>query len=134
MEWTRDLATGVELIDSQHKELIDRINRLFAACSAGRGKEEVGKTLSFLGDYVVFHFRAEEREMAASQYPELPSHKARHDRFVQDFLALKGRFEAEGPTPELVVRANQLLVNWLIQHIRNVDKRMAAYLQRRTPR
>ncbi len=129
MEWTDDLATGVELIDTQHKELIARLNQLFTACSSGKGKEEVGKTLDFLGDYVVFHFGAEEKEMTARRYPEYTTHKALHDQFIQDFLALKGRFETGGPTVNLVISANQFLVNWLINHIRNIDKRMGAFLQ-----
>ena len=48
IEWTKDLETGVALIDEQHKELFDRVNKLLAASSQGRGKEEVGSLLGFL--------------------------------------------------------------------------------------
>ena len=37
-EFTDDLITGNELIDSQHEELIGRINKLLDSCEAGEGK------------------------------------------------------------------------------------------------
>ena len=39
-EFTDDLITGNELIDSQHEELIGRINKLLDSCEAGEGKKE----------------------------------------------------------------------------------------------
>ena len=32
----KDLETGNELIDGQHKELIDRVNRLVESCTSGK--------------------------------------------------------------------------------------------------
>lgn len=31
MVWTQNLSVGVEEIDDQHKELIDRVNKFYAA-------------------------------------------------------------------------------------------------------
>ena len=56
IEWTADLATGVDEIDNQHKELFQRINNLLEACNHGKGKEEVKKVISFLEDYVITTF------------------------------------------------------------------------------
>ncbi|MDI3280784.1 MAG: bacteriohemerythrin, partial [Bacillota bacterium] len=101
MKWTEDLATGVTQIDDQHKELIERVNQLLAACSEGRGKEEVGRTLNFLSDYIVFHFGTEEKYMTQYDYPGYNSHKAQHTGFIKEFTDLKGKFETEGPTLEV---------------------------------
>ena len=60
IEWTEDLATGVNKIDNQHKELFKRINNLLEACNQGRGKNEVEKVIKFLDDYVIIHFSEEE--------------------------------------------------------------------------
>lgn len=43
IEWTDELATGVNKIDNQHKELFKRINNLLDACNQGKGKDEVKK-------------------------------------------------------------------------------------------
>ena len=39
IEWSSNLATGVPEIDSQHREIFTRVNRLSTACSEGKGKE-----------------------------------------------------------------------------------------------
>lgn len=39
--WSKDLETGNAMIDSQHKELIEAINALLAACATGKGRAEV---------------------------------------------------------------------------------------------
>ena len=69
MQWTNDLSAGVEQIDSQHKELIARINTLLDAMKQGRGRTEVGQTVSFLSDYVATHFGEEEKYMTSFCYP-----------------------------------------------------------------
>ena len=37
-EFDETLVTGNEMIDSQHKELIGRINQLLESCEDGQGK------------------------------------------------------------------------------------------------
>ena len=49
-EFTSELEPGNELIDSEHKELIDAINNLLLACGEGKGRGEIRKTLEFLND------------------------------------------------------------------------------------
>ena len=129
IEWRNDLATGIDKIDTQHKELISRINLLFAACSKGKAKDEVKETLKFLQDYVVVHFGTEEDYMSKYSYPDMVDHKAKHKAFIADFLILKGQFEKEGANLTLITRTNKVVVDWLIQHIGNVDKKLGAFLK-----
>ena len=55
-----ELYTGNELIDNEHKELIDRVNKLVESCENGKEKVTAVKTLDFLMDYTEFHFSDEE--------------------------------------------------------------------------
>ena len=55
-EFTDDLITGNELIDSQHEELIGRINKLLDSCEAGEGKISAIKMLDYLAKYTDTHF------------------------------------------------------------------------------
>ena len=86
IEWSLDLATGVDEIDKQHKELFQRINNLLEACNHGKGKEEVKKVIWFLEDYVITHFSEEERYMGKYDYPEYSGHKRQHLEFMENFL------------------------------------------------
>ena len=61
-EFTDDLITGNELIDSQHEELIGRINKLLDSCEAGEGKISAIKMLDYLAKYTDTHFGDEEAE------------------------------------------------------------------------
>ena len=79
--FTRDLETGNAKIDSQHKELFDAMNKLEAACSQGKGRVEVEKTLQFLSDYITKHFGDEETLQRQSGYPDFMKHKGFHETF-----------------------------------------------------
>ena len=129
MEWTEDLSTGSAAIDDQHKELFKRINALLEACRQGKGKAEVSQVIQFLGEYVVTHFSAEEQYMEAHHYPEFAKHKALHLEFMENFGELKRELEEEGPGLHLVVRTNHMVVQWLLNHIRKVDRALGAFLK-----
>jgi hemerythrin len=127
--WTPDLATTVDEIDRQHKELFRRINDLLDACNEGRGKEEVQKVIRFLQDYVVTHFGEEERYMEKYKYPQYRDHKVQHKEFMENFSQLKKQFDSEGPGVHVVISTNYIVVDWLRNHIRKVDKALGAFLQ-----
>lgn len=129
MRWTNELATGVAEIDNQHKEIFNRFDRLFNACSEGKGKEEVLRLLSFLQDYVKEHFSAEERLQLRSAYPEYAEHKAKHASFMAEVERLAREFAAEGATLPLVIKTNKTLSSWLLQHISKTDMAFAGYLR-----
>lgn len=131
IEWTNDLATGVSIIDEQHKELFVRINALLEACNQGKGKVEVGNVIDFLEGYVITHFAEEERHMITGNYPAYREHKTQHAEFMNNFAQLKAAFRDEGPGVHIVVTANHMVVEWLRTHIRKVDKALAAFLNSR---
>ena len=55
-EFTENLVTGNEMIDSQHKELIEKINGLMKSCETHAELAVAVKTLNYLADYTEFHF------------------------------------------------------------------------------
>lgn len=55
-EFDESLVTGNEMIDTQHKELIDKINKLLDSCETSKEKVVAVKTLDYLADYTEFHF------------------------------------------------------------------------------
>jgi hemerythrin len=129
MEWNENLATGVQEIDDQHKELISRINGVLDACNERKGKEVVEETLDFLGAYVIEHFRAEERLQQRYNYPTYDLHKDLHDQFIERLKELKNKFSEEGANLTLVLQVNRVIVEWFIAHINKVDKEFAKYMR-----
>ncbi len=129
--WDTNLETGDPEIDGQHRELFHRLDRLLAASREKRSREEVGQTLTFLGDYVVHHFAAEERMMVLADYPDLEAHRAEHARFVQEFGLLYREFKAEGPTVLFIIRVGNRVTGWLREHIYRTDRSLVEHLKTR---
>jgi hemerythrin len=128
IEWTPRLAVGVEIIDSQHKELFKRVNDLVLAMKARRSEAEVRRILSFLGDYVLTHFEAEERLMRHHGYPDFAKHKEIHDAFVKDLGALKANLEKNGPSAAAAVQLDGRVCEWLLDHVGVNDRAFGNFL------
>ena len=77
-EFDDSLVTGNEMIDTQHKELIDKINKLLDSCESGRDKLVAIKTLDYLADYTDFHFSEEEKLQEEIEYPGITEHNKEH--------------------------------------------------------
>ncbi len=129
IEWTPDLSVGIEFIDNQHKELFVRINNLVLACNEKRAQEIIIETFRFLENYTVEHFGAEEAEMQKHAYPQYPFHKSQHEEFIKDIQDLKGGLNKEVDRLFVADRVSNYLVNWLVLHIRKVDKALGIFLK-----
>jgi len=126
--WTEDLSVGVAEIDAQHRELFARVDMLLDACNQGKGKQEVGRLLGFLEDYVLTHFGVEERLMIDRAYPGFHEHKAEHDYFISQLNQLKLKFRSNGAAVNVVLLAVNVSVSWLQNHIRKTDKAVAGFI------
>ena len=129
VKWTKNLETGFDIIDVQHKELVDRINILLNATKNREGKEEIVETIEFLISYVDEHFGTEEKLMIKYNYPKYAEHKKLHDYFVEEVKQMLKDFLDKGGTSNLVVRLNGTLIKWLIDHIMKVDKELAKFFK-----
>ena len=125
-----DLYTGNETIDNEHKELIDRVNKLVESCETGKEKVTAVKTLDFLMDYTEFHFADEEKLQKDSGYDKFDQHKAQHDGFKKSVEELRVMLEEEeGPTDAFVEAVNKNISQWLVNHIQTWDKAVAAFIR-----
>ncbi len=129
MTWNDNLSIGVGLIDSQHRQLCDAIDNLLDACKAGKGRNEIISTINFLYDYTKKHFSEEEALQKKSGYPKYEEHKKLHDGFILQLIQIKDDIIANGITITTVSTVNMLLLNWLLNHIKKVDKELAEYVQ-----
>lgn len=127
--WTDDLSVGIELIDAQHKMLIERLNNLKKALASQQGPASISSTLNFLVEYTNFHFGTEEKHMTANNYQELESHKKQHGEFKNILSGLEEDFEEEGATQALADSIDSLLVNWLFKHIKTIDVAFGKFLK-----
>ncbi len=134
MQWTQDMAVGIETIDTQHKELFKRIGDLLRAIKEHRCKAEIDGTIQFLDDYASFHFAEEEKRMEAAGYDGLAEHRVHHAAYMRNIAELKEQAalpRISGMSYELSVTANQIIVDWIVDHIMKIDKKFGEYVKGR---
>jgi hemerythrin len=129
IEWNDGLSTGIELVDEQHKMLLEKLNDISNAIENQQGTDVIIKTLDFMMDYTDFHFKAEEKEMTENNYPRLDYHKRMHKEFVDTLQKMIDEYKEDGATDRLAESVNIFLFNWLVTHIKGVDGAYGNYLK-----
>lgn len=128
-EFSDDLRTGHEDIDRQHAALFETVNRLHEAMRSNSSRQIQGEILAFLRSYTVEHFEAEESLMRENSYPELAAHQALHDDLVLQVKELEEKYAAGSMT--LSIMTMHFLKDWLTNHIREQDQKIAEYLRQK---
>ena len=133
MEWNEKLAVGIATIDSQHKELFKRINNLVVAIKEHRCKSEIDSTIAFLDDYARVHFSEEEKHMQKTNYAGLEEQREGHRKYLAALAELKAEASlprVPGSSYDLSATTNQVVVDWIVDHILKLDMQFGDFLRR----
>lgn len=118
IQWNSKLETGIDVIDQQHKRIVDYINALrIAQVKGDRGA--VAKTIDDVIDYTQSHFGFEEALMEDAGYPLLNAHKRVHELFIRRVAVLHQRFKSG---EDIAQDLHNVLARWLISHIQTEDR------------
>ena len=129
MQWDVSLSVGVDLIDEQHKMWIGRLGELSRAIEAHQVVSESVRALEFLIEYTKLHFSTEEDAMDKHAYPGVEEHKQKHEELRTTLAGLEQDFREDGLTPALTDAVNNVLLNWLVNHIKTIDVAFGAFLK-----
>ena len=129
-ELTKDLVSGNAIIDREHKELFQAINKLMDACGQGKGRSAIEGTVKFLLDYVDRHFAHEEQLQKGSNYPGFAAHHMFHENYKAKLRQIANNILAHEITiADLSTFNSHVAV--LVSHIRLEDKKLGAFLQKK---
>lgn len=121
--WDSSLSIGVEVIDEQHKRIIDYINEL-DVISQEKNPTKLQHVLTELVDYTITHFTFEEEMMSNANYPFSSAHKKVHEAFTKRIASYQDRLKSgEDISQDLM---NELKI-WLTNHIKKDDKDYAPF-------
>ena len=119
MEWSEKFNIGIDVIDNQHRQILDYINALEKIRATGAAREQIKDVFDDLIDYTQSHFSFEENLLAQVNYQFLPSHRSIHELFVKRLKDYRQRFDnGESVEDDL----HRLLSKWLINHIQHDDQ------------
>ena len=125
--WDSSYEVGIEIVDKQHRHLVDLTNELYNACIGERDEldQKFKDVMKELVEYVMVHFRDEEKIMEAINYPNLKEHKQTHEGFIKEMLSSVSAYtNGKQLVPNSFVR---FLRDWLFNHILIDDKEWARY-------
>lgn len=120
LSWTPDLSVGIEVIDSQHKRIVEYINMLHEARIRG-DKDAIARVIEELVDYTLSHFSFEESMMEEAKYRFVAPHKKVHELFVRRVSEYQQRFKLGEDVATVAGDMQNTLVTWLMNHIKRED-------------
>ena len=89
-EFTDDLVTGNEMIDTQHKEPICKINDLLKS-GEERSSRRSSQDVKLSGGLYEYHFNEEEALQESINYPGIKEHKEKHEELRRTVQAMRCR-------------------------------------------
>ena len=131
MIWSKHFVTGIDVIDTHHKGLVDLINAAAPqlATIGDAPARGVRPLLDRLADYALTHFHYEEALMLASEVDPryVTQHQRSHTSFAQEVMQMIRDASADNN----VSGANLLrfLTSWLTFHILSEDQHLACQLR-----
>jgi len=129
MNWREAYATGIRVIDDDHKMLFSIVNNLVSEVNAETASEsrQIESLLEALVEYVDSHFAREELFLEQYGYPRLNEHRDGHDALRHQIDAICYDYHA-APEKIDLKKVCAFLMTWLSEHILESDMDYVPYL------
>lgn len=128
-EWLDQYEMGIEVIDYQHKRLVQLINDLHETNQDKTFKEGLLEViLDELVKYTEYHFSKEEQLMEKVSYVNMKEHKVQHGNFVKKIQELRSNHSHKTDITDDLFK---FLKTWLQHHILEEDQGIANYITSR---
>ena len=125
--WDKDIETGIELVDQQHREFIMKANKFIIKVRAEKNIEAAKEEIGFLENYLLYHFQTEEAFQFESHYPDYLNHQAAHKNLKFQVQEMSTKLKVYDFSDEAVIMFYEMVITWIMDHILVMDKDFAIY-------
>lgn len=125
--WKPEMESSIELIDKQHKEILEAANTFIIKCRCNQDQAAAKDALQFLQQYVAYHFQAEETYQMKSGYPKYRQHQAVHSDLATQVKFLSVKLEASNFAEDEITNFHHFFGNLIIAHILGTDMEFFRY-------
>jgi len=119
---------NVREIDAQHKRLVEMVNEFHRAMRTGAAADVMKKLLRELISYTANHFALEEKYMKKYNFSGYNEHKQAHEKLVAQVLELQKTVESGKSV--ITIDVMNFLKDWLINHIKGMDKKYGEHFNK----
>jgi hemerythrin-like metal-binding protein len=125
VSWNECYSVGDPLLDAEHREIIDSINRLYLPLQGITPGLAAERLLDGLIRFTRTHFDHEEERLKETAFADFQAHKALHDDMMRRLVDLRARMT-------LLTSCELLgfLRDWWLTHIQEEDKKYVTSLER----
>jgi adenylate cyclase len=128
LEWRKEFHIGIKEIDLSHTQLFSKVNEFISASAAG-DRRLIRELFDYLANIHRESKQEEEELMRQYNYPFIAAHLQEHNRFIDNFRALKDETaEGDSDLSYLAFRAQLLLFDWFSGHIVKSDRHAGRHL------
>ncbi|MCR9205124.1 MAG: bacteriohemerythrin [Halobacteriovoraceae bacterium] len=124
-EWSEELSIGVDQMDQQHKNLVNKINLLIEDINCD--SPNILKDFQELGRFVVEHFNDEEIYMESIEFPNLEIHKNIHKQLLEKVGEYGQSIESGNLDKGQLIN---FLKMWLKSHIMGIDMKYGEHAKK----
>lgn len=124
--FTDEFRTQIPLVDKEHETLFNLVRQTYELVHDEFRVDkfdDIIEIIEELRDYTIKHFADEEQYMKSINYDGLPEQVAAHTAFVEKLNAIDFD-EIDRDQEDALDKLIKFLLNWLVQHILKVDKKM----------
>lgn len=125
--WNETLNVGVASMDRQHREMADLVNLIHDNLLQGVPDAELRQNFDLLAAATVAHFRHEQDLWTRTDYPAAAGHKHKHDLLMVVLDRFRETLDRDTSQSRLEQQLDYLR-EWLLDHIDDEDKPLAAHL------
>ncbi len=121
IEWSDKYSVNVSIIDKEHKDFIDIVNKVDVTKRHNYSQKEVEDLLGELVKFAKEHFQTEETYMSIFQYPDYLLHYNEHLNFslhmiIYNNQVINGEYK-------ILNELNKYLQEWVVYHMQITDKK-----------
>ncbi|HJP19506.1 MAG TPA: hemerythrin family protein [Nitrospinota bacterium] len=130
--WKNKMSIDKDVIDNDHKTLIQIINSVETALKEGKRGKDLMAYIQELKKYTDEHFEREENILKKIKYPSCHQQLKKHEDLIiqlnditSDLLGLRGERAQDKSIPKLV----KTLKSWLMGHVLKDDMKIKPFIE-----
>lgn len=118
-KWNEQLSVGIDVLDQQHQQLFELINKFYENILKKSSKEYMLEVISDLENYIIEHFTTEEKLMFKAGYEGILDHLDEHKEFINTVRDFRIRFNEDRLL--LTLEVTKFIRDWITSHIKKTD-------------